>query len=83
MFVGSTETINLPEKLSPPNAVSANKMGYIPKLYEAYFDAEKPETISQANIASYLKYRFNLHEQREYYYNALYVMERVREGISP
>ena len=78
MHVGATTTINLPEKLIPPTKVADGEMGYIPKLYEAYSDAEKPNEVTEENSRSYPKYRHNFDAQRECYYNAIYVMERVR-----
>lgn len=77
MHIGET-SINLPDKLIPPDKVSDSEMGYIPKLYEAYSDAEKLQEINQDNINKHPKYNHNLKTQRECYYNAVYVMERVR-----
>ena len=78
IHLGTNTSINLPEKLIPPSEVTDNEMGYIPMLYEAYSDAEKPIKIEEENIQKYPKYKINFDTQRECYYNAVYVMERVR-----
>ena len=80
---GATDTINLPKKLIPPVKVADREMGFLPILYEAYSDAEKPNNVTEENLHDYPKYRHNLNEQRECYYNALYVMERVRGLFAP
>jgi len=76
MHIGAT-AINLPAKLMPPDKVCDGESGYVPKLYEAYSD-ENSQEINCANIDNHPKYKHNLNHQRECYYNAIYVMERVR-----
>jgi hypothetical protein len=70
--------IKLPERLLPPAKITKAEMGYVPKLFEAYTDAEKPKTVTQNTLAAYPRYLRNFKEQREHYYNAVYVFERVR-----
>ena len=77
IHIGGT-TIKLPEKLLPPAEVTTAEMGYVPKLIEAYTDAVKPKSITQKTLTKYPKYLRNFKEQREHYFNALYVFERVR-----
>ena len=78
IHIGGAAVINLPEKLIPPDEVLPTEMGYVPKLFEAYSDDAKPKSVTQINLVEYPKYRTNFNEQREHYFNAIYVMERVR-----
>ena len=78
IHIGKT-TINLPEKLKPPAEVLKAEMGYVLKLFEAYSDEAKPIMVTQNNLSNHPKYLYNFNEQREHYFNAVYVMERVRD----
>lgn len=72
------ETIRLSEKLIPPDNIAEEEIGYLPKLYEAYSDAEKPKTVTPETLRDYPQYYRNFREQRINYYNAVYVIEVVR-----
>ena len=76
--------INLPERLSPPTEVLPTESGYVPKLFEAYSDDAKPSLITRDNLSAPTnkKYLYNFNEQREHYFNAIFVMERVRSVFS-
>ena len=82
IHIGGT-SIQLPEKLLPPTEIDSIEMGYVSKLFEAYADAEKIEEMTQQELPQYGKYLRNFREQREHYYNAVYVLERVRGVFSP
>jgi hypothetical protein len=77
IHIGGT-SIKLPEKLLPPIEIDKIEMGYVPKLFEAYADAEQLNEITQETLPRYPKYQRNFKEQREHYYNAVYILERVR-----
>ncbi|MDR0858246.1 MAG: hypothetical protein LBN97_04365 [Oscillospiraceae bacterium] len=81
IHIGAT-TIKLPERLLPPEKIDKIEMGYIPKLLEAYTDAEKVIEVTQANLPEFQRYQRNFTEQRENYYNAVYIFERVRGVFS-
>jgi hypothetical protein len=81
IHIGGT-SIKLPERLRPPAKVDKIEMGYAPKLLEAYSDAEKTSEVTEETLPRYPKYQQNFKEQREHYYNAVYVLERVRGVFS-
>jgi len=82
IHIGGT-TIKLPDKLLPPAEVSNAEVGYVQKLFEAYSDAEKPKKVTHITLGKYPKYLRNFSEQREHYFNAIYVFERVRGVFAP
>jgi hypothetical protein len=71
------EAIKLSDKLTPPEDISEEEQGYVPKLFEAYTDAE-PNDVTPDTIAKYPRYKQNLNQQRTNYFNAVYVINTVR-----
>jgi len=76
LHVGN-DVIKLSERLTVPPDIDNREHGYIPKLYEAYSDAENTEITHDA-LHAYPKYKNNFSEQRMNFFNALYVIEVVR-----
>ncbi|GHU56475.1 hypothetical protein FACS1894132_13920 [Clostridia bacterium] len=72
------DTIKLSPRLCPPDTIAEQESGYIPKLFEAYSDAEQPTTVTAETLSAFPKYAHNFSEQRRHYFNAVYVIETVR-----
>ena len=76
LHIGNS-VIELSDKLSPPENISDEENGYVPKLYEAYSSAE-PSEVTHEIISKYPQYSANLKQQRTNYFNAVYVVNIVR-----
>ena len=75
VFLNNVE-VKMPDKLTPPSEFASEEAIYIAELLRAYSDAEGAQ-VDPSTMAD--RYKRNLNDQRQHYFNAEAVRRRVRD----